>query len=322
MQLEFNNSYMLLILALLLAVCFCRQILEIASLASALCGSACDRGCGLFHCQCVCCPYADAARRALILYCVLMPVAFNMVYFWHECFSHFDWASSVVLVDFRVRGARYTHAGQAATANSAINATHVDVWQTEIDYMFCVMPFALAASLSCWLWVSVSQGGHGDLTADSPWDDELPKSVVYYEFSYYLETFALNLSMIAVSCSERSVNEVLQATLAVSTAQCAIMFAARFRLDSSIQRAATVVLLLLLAAAALPVWLAMVQQGCVVAELVAAVHALCVLALVCFHFTANGEATASSVLLVRVAVTVAASLTHLAVMIHGRNRAC
>jgi hypothetical protein len=66
----------------------------------------------------------------------------------------------------------------------------------------------------------------------------------------------------------------------------------------------------------------MVQRGCVVSEIVAAVHALCVLALFCFHFAANGEATASSVLLVRVAVTVAASLTHLAVMIHGRNRAC
>lgn len=321
MQLEFNNSYMLLILALLLAVCFCRQILEIASLASTLCGSACDRGCGLIHCQCVCCPWADAARRALILYCVLMPVAFNMVYFWHECFSHFDWASSVVLVDFRVRGAHYSHAGRAAPA-ATNNATHVDVWQTEIDYMFCVMPFALAASLSCWLWVSVSQGDHGALTPDSLWDDDLPKSVVYYEFSYYLETFALNLSMIAVSCSERSINEVLQSTLAVSTTQCAIMFAARFRLDSSIQRGATVVLLLLLAAAALPVWAAMVQRGCVVAEVVAAVHALCVLTLVCFHFAANGEATASAVLLVRVAVTVAASLTHLAVMIHGRNRAC
>jgi hypothetical protein len=267
----------------------------------------------------VCCPCADFARRAVTLYCVLMPVAFNMVYFWHECFSHFDWASSVVLVDFRVRGARYSH---AVPEPAPANATRADLSQTEIDYMFCVMPFALAASLSCWMWVSVSQGDHGALTADSPWDDDLPKAVVCYEFSYFLETFAMNLSMIAVSCSERSVNEVLQSTLAVSTAQCAIMFAARFRLDSSIQRAATVVLLVLLASAAVPVWAGMVQRGCVVAEVVAAVHALCVLTLVCFHFAANGEATASSVLLVRVAVTVAASLTHLAVMIHGRNRAC
>jgi hypothetical protein len=188
--------------------------------------------------------------------------------------------------------------------------------------MFCVMPFALTASLSCWLWVSVSQGDHGALTPDSPWDDDLPKSVVYYEFSYYLETFALNLSMIAVSCSERSINEVLQSTLAVSTTQCAIMFAAHFRFDSSIQRGATVVLLLLLVAAALPVWTVMVQRGCVVAEVVAAVHAICVLTLVCFHFAANGEVTASAVLLVHVAVTVAASLTHLAVMILCRNRTC
>jgi hypothetical protein len=84
------------------------------SLASVLCGNACDRDCGLIHCQCVCCPLADAGRHALILYCVLIPVAFNMVYFWHECFSHFDWSSSVVLVDFLVHGAHYSHAGQTA----------------------------------------------------------------------------------------------------------------------------------------------------------------------------------------------------------------
>jgi hypothetical protein len=314
MQLEFKNSYMIIILVLLLVICFCRQILELLAAASALC----DRGCEKCLCPCACCPYANAARRAVTLYCVLMPVTFNMIYFWHESFSHFDWTSSVVLVDFRVRGARYSHAGSAAPAN----ATTVDVWQTEVDYMFCVMPFALAASLSCWLWVSFSKDESSALGPDSPWDDELPKCVVYYEFSYYVETFALNLSMIAVSCSERSFNEVLQSTLAISTVQCVIMFAARFRLNDGIQRIATVVLLLLLLGAAVPVSAGMVQRGCVVSEAVAAVHAVCVLALVCFHFAANGEATASSVLLVRVAVTLLASLTHVAVMMHGRNRAC
>ena len=315
MQLEFKNSYMIIILVLLLVVCFCRQILELLAAASALC----DRGCEKCLCPCVCCPYANAARRAVTLYCVLMPVLFNMIYFWHECFSTFDWASSVVLVDFRVRDVTYSHANRTAAPAAQPKA---DVWQTEVDYMVCVMPFALAASLSCWLWVSFSKDESAALGPDSAWDDELPKCVVYYEFSYYVETFALNLSMIAVSCSERSINEVLQSTLAISTVQCAIMFAARFRLNDSIQRITTVVLLLLLLCAAVPVSAGMVQRGCVVSEAVAAVHALCVLVLVCFHFAANGEATASSVLLVRVAVTILASLTHVAVMVHGRNRAC
>jgi len=314
-KLQFNNSYMVLIMALLLVVCFCRQIVEILSLVSA----SCERACGLLHCHCVCCPYADAARRAVTLYCVLMPVVFNMVYFWHECFSNFDWASTVVLVDFKVRGLRYAHINRTAEPPTAPD---VDVWQTEIDYMFCVMPFALAASLSCWLWVSLTQASGGDIAPDTQWDDELPKRALYYECSYYLETFALNLSMIAVSCSGRSINEVLHATLAVSLTLCTIMFAARFRLDGALQRTFTVVLMLLLAAAAVPLCAGMVQRDCVVSQVVAAVHVLCVLALASFHFAANGEATASSILLVRVGVTVAASLAHLAVMVHGRNRVC
>ena len=51
-------------------------------------------------------------------------------------------------------------------------------------------------------------------------------------------------------------------------------------------------------------------------------HAFCVCAITGFHFAANGEATASSILAVRVGTTVLASLAHLAVLVHGRNRAC
>jgi primosomal protein N' (replication factor Y) len=58
------------------------------------------------------------------------------------------------------------------------------------------------------------------------------------------------------------------------------------------------------------------------AEAVAAVHVLCVCTIVGMHFAANGDATASSILAVRVGTSVLASLAHLAVLAHGRNRTC
>jgi hypothetical protein len=52
------------------------------------------------------------------------------------------------------------------------------------------------------------------------------------------------------------------------------------------------------------------------------VHATCVALIVGFHFGANGTATASAVVMLRVSVTVVASFMHIVVLLHGRNRLC
>jgi hypothetical protein len=60
----------------------------------------------------------------------------------------------------------------------------------------------------------------------------------------------------------------------------------------------------------------MLQHDCVVAEALAAGHVVCICTVAGMHFAANGEASASSVLAVRVGTTVVASLAHLAVLAH------
>jgi hypothetical protein len=308
-QLQFNSTYALVIVALLLLVCFCRQVLQAlaagADLLDKCSAAACD-------CHCIAALVSgQAARRTVAVYLLFLPIVFNAVYFWHQSFSKFDWTSSVVLVDFR----------SVRPSNSTLNSKLVQTGYVELDLMFVVMPFALTASLNCWLWLAFTKDAGAALAPDTVWDDSLPEPVAYYELAYYGELLSLNFSFIASESSGRTALEVVYASLAITLVECSFVAGARYRRDDAAARVTTLALTLLLVAAALPL-VAMVQPACPVAEALASVHAFCVCAVTGLHFAANGEATASSILAVRVGTTVLASLAHLAVLVHGRNRAC
>jgi len=309
MKLQFNETFAAVIVALLLLVCFCRQVLQALAAAVELCDKCSAQCC---DCRCIAAlVHGDAPRRAVAMYCLFLPLTYNAVYFWHQSFSKFDWTSSVVLVDFRSE--RPTN----GTQQTEIRQTG----QTEVDCMFCVMPFALAASLNCWIWLSLSKDSSALLSHDTIWDDALPECLLYYELAYCAELLAVNFSLIAVSLSGRTVYEVLYATTALTVVECCFVCGARQRRDGAVQRVTCAALTVLLVAVVLPLGM-MLEQDCVVAEAVAAVHVLCVCTIVGMHFAANGDATASSILAVRVGTTILASLAHLAVLVHGRNRAC
>jgi hypothetical protein len=305
---RYNETFAVGVVALVLLVCFCRQILQALAAVATLCDKCSAAAC---NCHCIAALVSgEAPRRAIACYLLFLPIVYNAVYFWHQNFSKFDWASSVVLVDFR-----YTAAN--ATRPASLQLTS----QTELDVMFCVMPFALAASLNCWIWLAFTVGNNSHLSPDTCWDDELPEPVAYYELAYYAEVLALNFSLLAVASSGRTFAEIAYASLALTLVQCSFVAGARYRRDDAVARSTTAALTVLLVAVAVPLAL-LLQRNCAVAEALATVHAICVCAITGFHFAANGEATASSILAVRVGTTVLASLAHLAVLVHGRNRAC
>jgi len=326
MKLQFNETFAAVIVALLLLVCFCRQILQ----ALAAVADICDK-CSADWCDCRCIAAlvrGDAPRRAVALYCLFLPITFNAVYFWHQSFSQFDWASSVVFVDFRVSASPHPLPHAPANASApvapvapAFAALFALTAQTEVDCMFCVMPFALAASLNCWIWLSLSKDSADVLTHDTVWDESLPESLLYYELAYCAELLAVNFSFIAIACSGRTLYEVFYATFAVTVLESCFVCGARQRREGAVQRVTCAALTVLLVAVVLPLG-AMLEHGCPVAEALAAVHVVCICTVAGMHFAANGEASASSVLAVRVGTTVLASLAHLAVLAHGRNRTC
>jgi hypothetical protein len=321
MQLEFNTSHLLLISVLLCLVCLFRQVAEISSAIASL----------FDKCECTCWLFegvntAELARKTVIVYICMLPVTFNAIFFGHSFFSQFDWASSVALMDWYANETSvvYPHTNKVsqslplslAPASSAI----------VMDYMFCVMPFACSALLTCVVWVHFTthaeRGCQYLLAPDTPWDHDLPAALLGYELAYSVEIFCMNFSMIAVSSSGRSVAEMLFATIALSLIMCTFLSFSRQRHEDSLQQTAMACMFFLLAVVLCVLWSVMLQRSCVVACCAAVVHATCVALIVGFHFGANGTATASAVVMLRVSVTVVASFMHIVVLLHGRNRLC
>jgi len=323
MEIEFNGSYLILLLLLLCLLCLCRQVTDISNgIVSIIDKCACS-------CPCFCFEdvnKADLARKAVILYICLLPITFNAIFFGHSFFSKFDWASSVALMDWYVNETSvvYPHSGgvsespplSLAPASTAI----------VMDYMFCVMPFACSAMLTCLVWVHYTthaeRGCNYVLAPDTPWDHDLPAALLGYELAYCVEMFCMNFSLIVVSSSGRSVAETLFATIALSLIMCTFLTFSRQRHEDSLQQTAMACMFFLLAVVLCVLWSVMLQRSCVVSCCAAVVHATCVALIVGFHFGANGAASASAVIMLRVSVTIIASLMHIVVLLNGRNRLC
>jgi hypothetical protein len=321
MQLEFTTSHLLLVLVLLCLVCLFRQVTEISSSLVALIDK-CTCSCWLFEGV----NTAELGRKAVIVYICMLPITFNAIFFAHSFFSPFDWASSVALMDWYANETSvvypHTNVVQAALPLSLAPASSVIV----MDYMFCVMPFACSALLTCVVWVHYTthaeRGCQYVLAPDTPWDHDLPAALLGYELAYSVEMFCMNFSMIAVSSSGRSVAEMLFATISLSLIMCTFLTFSRQRHEESLQQTAMACMFFLLAVVLCVLWSVMLQRSCVVACCAAVVHATCVALIVGFHFGANGAASASAVVMLRVSVTIIASFMHIVVLLHGRNRLC
>jgi hypothetical protein len=324
MQIEFNSSHLLLVLILLCLVCMCRQMTDIGSSIANIIEKC--------TCSCIICPCFDDfnkvefARKTVILYICLLPITFNAIFFGLSFFSKSDWASSVALMDWYANETSvvYPHSNTAfepLPLSLAPRSTAIMV-----DYMFCVMPFACSAMLTCLVWVHYTthaeRGCQYLLAPDTQWDHDLPPALLGYELAYCVEMFCMNFSMLTVSSSGRSAVEVVMATIALSLIMCTFLSFSRQRHEDSLQQSAMACMFFLLAVVLCVLWSVMLQRSCVVACCAAVVHATCVALIVGFHFGANGEASASAVILLRVSVTMIASFLHVGVLITGRNRLC
>jgi hypothetical protein len=321
MELEFNSEYVLMLSLLVSVLCVCRQMTAISSNVMDI----------MARCECLCPCFEgmhakEVMRQGVIVYICMLPVTFNAIFFGHSFFSKFDWASSVALMDWYVNETSVVYPHSNSVSESRPLSLAPTSTAIVMDYMFCVMPFACSALLSCCVWVHYTthadRGCNCVLSAETPWDHDLPPALLGYELAYCVEVFCMNFSMLAVSSSGRSAAEVLLATIALSLIMCTFLSFSRQRHEDSLQQTAMACMFFLLAIVLCVVWSVMLQRSCIVACCAAVVHATCVALIVGFHFGANGAATASAVVLLRVSVTVVASSMHVVILLNGRNRLC
>jgi uncharacterized membrane protein len=146
----------------------------------------------------------------------------------------------------------------------------------------------------------------------------------------YNETFAVGVvALLLLICfcrqvlqtSGRTALEVVYVSLGLTLVECSFVAGARFRRDDTVTRVSTVALTLLIVTVGVGI-APLLQPKCPVAEALVVVLAFCVCSVTGLHFTVNGDVSVSSILTVRIGTTVIVSLTHLVVLVHGRNRSC
>ena len=344
MDYEFDDNYVLLVLLLLWGLCFCRNLLESVTACAKLFESCVARDiCGVA----ACCPggLAELARQCVVLFCFLQPAFFCVLYTLHRS-GVGDRRSSTILHNAQLNTSSLCYFHVNSTVCVPESASVAAVNAVQLDFLFPVLPFSLLVSATSMLWVNCVASG--TLKADTPWDADLQDAVFVYETVYYAELWCMNLAVVAVACSERSLLEVHYAALALTLMLVHVCAQSRVAVEySAAEHVGATVVTLVFAAVLAPLWAMMVQvhtpvrslacaltpsrpltcaraaQGaCPAALALAGVHAAIVLTLCLFHMLARGEASAGQVLLVRVGCTVAMSTALLAVYAVGRNRQC
>lgn len=322
MELDFNNSYVLAVLVLLWALCFCRNFLDsfvsfIGMLDKCIEHDVCCIGPCLSACKLV--GIGALLRQSVIVFCFIQPAIFCGIYLYNKS-PGTERYSSTILHNIHLNSTRLHY--KSGNISALYDPEPVDNYNLmEIDYLIIVIPFSLMVSGTSLLWVHSINSGY--ITADMPWDIEMHESVFVYEVAYYIEVCAMNFSFLAVICTERSLLEVHYAGLSLTMIMIYTFSKAKCSSEyNAVEHIATIMLMICLFAILAPLWIDMMPSACMLSTAVATVHACIVLTLTSFHCVARGESTCGQLLLVRLICTLLACATHLTVYLVGRNQNC
>lgn len=256
MDYEFGDNYVLLVLLLLWGLCFCRNLLQSVTACAQLLESCVARDlCGMA----ACCPggLAELARQGVVLYCFLQPALFCVLYMLHRSGGG-DRRSSTILHNAQLNTSSLCYFHVNSSVCTPGPASVAAVHAVQIDFLFPVLPFSLLVSATSMLWVNCVAAGA--LKADTPWDADLEDAVFVYETVYYAELWCMNLAVVAVACSERSLLEVHYAALALTLMLVHVCAQSRAAAEySAAEHVGATLVTLVFAAVLAPLWAMMVQ---------------------------------------------------------------
>lgn len=204
----------------------------------------------------------------------------------------------------------------AADALPALDArSRVD----EVEYIMWVMPFALGIAAS-YLCLCRAFACH-EISELNEWnDDVLEGGVFMYEMAYHLELFMMNVSLVGTSCSEQSLGLIVYASATITLLQAYFVAGSRTTIECHAHAVLSMVLAAVFVLTVASV-LAFVHS-CVLSRLLGILLVMTSCVVVLGHHSAFGRASVAHVIILRLCIVAAVSLTHIVVMCVGRNAIC
>jgi hypothetical protein len=308
MELSFENHHVVAVVVFMVALLFCKQVLECLQNFVQL-WQTCAESAG-------CCHYGHeellrgGLLAALLTFSVCQPIIFVLVNAAGNSFRGRQgfWTVNFVHVSFNASAFPHRHS-QSETLRRPL-AQGVDVSTTPVDGLLLVMPYALCAFCCTYTWFSMK--ATGDFSSDPAWDAELfaNRRMQLYEALYALETSLLLFVLLSLAADPAQVEYTFVCALMATF--IIMYFSAQGRCKSSSDRASESVISIFLFAALNMLISAFVTQhwagNCPVKLFSACMLALTTLMLTGLHMGVTDETRAGHVILGRTLLSCSCSV--------------
>ena len=214
MLLTFDNHYVIAVIVFMVAMLFCKNMLECIHVCIQVSQAFVCEEC--FICPCIHLTSLELLRllmlRALLVFAIFQPVILLLVKKTAESFQQHKSMWTVNAVDVMLHPSAFKHSTNTTAEfqvfpNMAQESLSLSL--SEIDVVLVVMPFTLISASSTWTWVSLQ---HQDFfTGDPEWAPELfcDQRMFLYELLYSVEVFALLCALLFITADPAPVGYII-----------------------------------------------------------------------------------------------------------------
>lgn len=312
---EWSDDYVLVVLVLML-VLYCTRGVAETVLSVLACFEACV---GVNLCEH--CAYRNSlnvlARMLTDVYFGMHPLLLVLLAMFLQ--TRVAPVQSSTLLTSIVLANTSSYYGVRLDAADALPALDARSRVDEVEYIMWAMPFALGIAVS-YLCLCRAFACH-EISELNEWnDDVLEGGVFMYEIAYHLELFMMNVSLVGTSCSEQSLGLIVYASATITLLQAYFVAGSRTTIECHAHAVLSMVLAAVFVLTVASV-LAFVHS-CVLSRLLGILLVMTSCVVVLGHHSAFGRASVAHVIILRLCIVAAVSLTHIVVMCVGRNAIC
>lgn len=332
MEITFHDNYLLAIVIFLLFLCNVRTCCECLREWAHICEEcAClTPECLGFRVHlCVQDCLRNVVRRALILFCFLQPISLALISIGNQWRKDVNATSTVMLCvpqtnfsALEFKGVGGVHGVEKDLADRSFNYLYGVISCLEVDYLLLCMPHALAVSVSTLIWLRLISDGV--LYESLVWDDVVYSSangaIFLYDLSYYLEILCMNVFFIFLTVQPLHGWAAYYMSVGLSLVIFYFVNMARYKAETQLDAMVAMVGSMVMAVIAIPFFLDLMETQTKFATAMMILHVFCVVLIVCGHYLAAAEATASYILSLRVFVTVCTCVVNIVLVGYGVNR--
>jgi len=323
MLLTFENHYVVAVIIFMLSMLFCKNLLECIQTCIQISQSLVCQN--FMFCPCVYQSHAELLRESalklLLIFSIFQPIVLLVVKKIAENDAENSaWTVNIgyIIIDANAFG----HSTNNSVSTS-LPEQSVKFSVSEVDVVFVVMPFTLAAASSTWTWVSLQHQNFFD--ADPEWGPELfaDARMLFYELVYCFEVLALLCALLTLSADPAPAEYTLVNALLLTF--LLLFFCAQSHQQRIADQTEHTISMLVFSVLTSIVSFFVVQHwsgGCLTKRLSGSLLVVIVILLAILHMSTRENTRAGTVILIRTLLSSACSLYFVVLAAQNPNKWC